>query len=175
MPNSYPEWRNFQFALHNHYGFFLLHALPSTIKCVLCYQIYAEITTFFDQELFRLVPIQDIDVENFGWKLTSAWREDIKDNLKVVILMPCMRVILHPSYKTLPSPGGVHGNSGRVCKLKFPCQCQIRKSSCWVCKKFFFLIPIISSFYSTVPESWVNYTWFIFFSIFSNAHIIIII
>ena len=31
MPNSYPEWRNFQFSPNNHYGFFFLHTLPSTI------------------------------------------------------------------------------------------------------------------------------------------------
>ena len=50
MPNSYPEWRNFQFAPNNHYGFFFLHILPSAIafglEYVLFYQIYAEITTF---------------------------------------------------------------------------------------------------------------------------------
>ena len=28
MPNSYPEWRKFQFAPSNHYRFFFLHILP---------------------------------------------------------------------------------------------------------------------------------------------------
>ena len=46
MPNSYPEWRDFQFAPNNHYGFFFLHTLPSTIafwlKYVFVYQFYAE-------------------------------------------------------------------------------------------------------------------------------------
>ena len=50
MLNSYPEWRHFQFAPNNHYGFFFLHTLPSTIafrfEYVLVYQFYAEITTF---------------------------------------------------------------------------------------------------------------------------------
>ena len=43
MPNSYPEWRDFQFAPNNHYGFSFLHTLPSTIaftiEYVFVYQI----------------------------------------------------------------------------------------------------------------------------------------
>ena len=31
MPNSYAERRNFQFAPNNHYRFFFLHTVPSTI------------------------------------------------------------------------------------------------------------------------------------------------
>ena len=46
MPNSYPETRDFQFAPNNHYGFFFLHTLPSTIafrlEYVFVYQFYAE-------------------------------------------------------------------------------------------------------------------------------------
>ena len=30
MPNSYPEWWNFQFALNSHYRFIFLHTLPLT-------------------------------------------------------------------------------------------------------------------------------------------------
>ena len=37
MPNSYPEWRDFQFAPNNHYGFFFLYTLPSTIAFRLDY------------------------------------------------------------------------------------------------------------------------------------------
>ena len=56
MPNSYPS--NGIFNLHrDHYGFFFLHILPSTIafrlEYVLFYQFYAKITTFFDQEKVR--------------------------------------------------------------------------------------------------------------------------
>ena len=46
MPNSYPERQDFQFAPNNHYGFFFLHTLPSTIafrlEYVFVYQFYAE-------------------------------------------------------------------------------------------------------------------------------------
>ena len=31
LPNSYPEWRNFQFAPNNHYISFFLHSFPSSI------------------------------------------------------------------------------------------------------------------------------------------------
>ena len=68
-PNSYPEWRIFKFTPHNHYGFFFLHTLPSTItfrlEYVLFYQIYAEITIFFNQEMFDSVPVYDIEVKMF--------------------------------------------------------------------------------------------------------------
>ena len=50
ISNSYPKWRNFQFAPNNHYRFFFKHTLPLTIEFkleyVLCYQFYAEISTF---------------------------------------------------------------------------------------------------------------------------------
>ena len=50
MPNSYPEWWNFQFAPINHYWFFFLHTLPSTIvfklEYALFYQFYAKICIF---------------------------------------------------------------------------------------------------------------------------------
>ena len=79
MPNSYPEWRNFQLAPKNHYGFFFLHTLLSTIafrlEYVLFYQFYAKITAFFDQEKFGTVPLLYVDVETFG----GNWREnDVK-------------------------------------------------------------------------------------------------
>ena len=46
------------------------------------------------------------------------WREnDVKNDVKIVILTSCMSVIVHPSCKTtFPSPVRVHGNPGRVCK-----------------------------------------------------------
>ena len=54
----------------NHYGFFFLHTLPSTIafrfEYVLFYQFYAKITTFLDQEKFDMAPLLYNDVETFG-------------------------------------------------------------------------------------------------------------
>ena len=51
MQNSHPKWQNFQFEPNNHYRFFFLHTLFSTIafrlEYVLFYQFYAKITTFF--------------------------------------------------------------------------------------------------------------------------------
>ena len=50
LQNSYLEWQNFQFAPNNHYWFFFLHALSSTIvfklEYVLFYQVYTKISTF---------------------------------------------------------------------------------------------------------------------------------
>ena len=117
MPNSYPEWRNFRFAPNNHYGFFFLHTLPSTIafrlEYVLFYQFYAKITTFFNEKKFGTALLLYVDV----WrKLTWKWRQDVK----IVKLTSCTRVVLHPSCKTtFPIPGRVHGNPCRVCKKMF--------------------------------------------------------
>ena len=47
MPNSYLEWRNFQFAPNNHW-FFFLHTLSSTIEFKFKYALfYAKMCTFF--------------------------------------------------------------------------------------------------------------------------------
>ena len=74
-----PEWRTFQFAPKNHYWFFFLHTLPSTItfrlECVLFYQFYVKMTTFFDKKKFGMAPLLYVDVETFG----GNWHEnDIK-------------------------------------------------------------------------------------------------
>ena len=83
MQNSYPEWQNFQFEPNNHCRFFFLHTLLSTIafrlEYVVFYQFYVTITTFLDQEMFRLAPLLYVDDERFGGK----WREnDIKNYIK---------------------------------------------------------------------------------------------
>ena len=74
-----PEWRNFQFAPKNHYGFFFLHNLPLTIafrlEYVLFYQFYAKITTFFSVKKNSVQLLSYIDVEMFG----GNWHEnDVK-------------------------------------------------------------------------------------------------
>ena len=115
-----PSWWNFQFAPKNHYELFFLHILHSTIafrlEYVLFYQFCAQIATFFDQEKFGTAPILSVDVETFG----GNWRQYVKNDVKIVILTSCTRVVLQPSCKTIfPSPGRVHGNPGRVCKKGF--------------------------------------------------------
>ena len=113
------EWQNFQYAPKNHYGFFFLHTLPSTIafrlENVLFYQFYAKKTTFFDQEKFGIAPLLyvDVEVETFG----GNWHEKWCQNVKIIILTSYTSVVLYPSSKiTFSSPGQVHGNPGQVCK-----------------------------------------------------------
>ena len=86
MPNSYPEWRNSQFAPNSHYWFLFLHTLPSlTVVFKLGYalfdQFYTEITILIKKCLFRLLSmaswrhtrgrltplVQDGNIQN-GWK-----------------------------------------------------------------------------------------------------------
>ena len=118
MPNSNPEWWNFQFEPNNHYGFFFLHTLPSQLHLclkMLFYQKYTQITTFYDQEVFG--SYLRSWRQNILRKMTSTWHQDVQNDVKIVILTSCTRVVLHPSCKTtFPSPGRVHGNSDRVCK-----------------------------------------------------------
>ena len=102
--------RNFQFASKNHYGFFFLHTLPSTtafrLEYLLLYQVYAKITTFFDQEKFGTAPLLYTDIETFGGR-----ENDVK------IVMHESRLTSPPPCKTkLSSLGRVHRNPGRVCK-----------------------------------------------------------
>ena len=73
MANSYPEWWNFQFAPHNHFGFFFLHTLPSTIAFKLEYALFYKfysIISICSQDLFGSVP-QWRWHWNVWWKMTQ--------------------------------------------------------------------------------------------------------
>ena len=76
IENSVMRLVNFQFAPKNHYEFFFLHTLPSTISCrleyVLFYLFYAKITIFFDPSKFAMALLLYLDVETFG----GNWREN---------------------------------------------------------------------------------------------------
>ena len=71
MPNSYPEWRNFQFAPSNHYGFF--SCIPSLWKLHLNFHVHYFITItlkkyIFGQAMFCSAPTCDIDIKMFDGK-----------------------------------------------------------------------------------------------------------
>ena len=63
-PNSYPEWRNFQFAPNNHYRFCFLHTLPSMIVFKLGFALFYQLMRWnkysLGQEMFGSVPIYDV-------------------------------------------------------------------------------------------------------------------
>ena len=125
MPNSYPEWWNFQFATNNHYGFFFLYTLPSQLH--LCLKICYFIKITLKQLHFS---IKRCSVRFLPKTLTSKRfaENDVNmtsrlpiwcQNVKIVILTSCTKVVLHPSCKpTFPSPGRVHGNSGRYARKR---------------------------------------------------------
>ena len=55
----------------------------------------------------------------------STGCQDVKNDVKIVILTSCTRVVLHPLCKmTFPSPGRVHGNSVQVCKNSMSNECM---------------------------------------------------
>ena len=96
MPNSYPEWRNFQLAPNDHYGFFFLHTLPLTIAFKLLYvsfyQYDAEISTFSAKKCFLFgCPTCDIDVKTFARK----WHHKLTFH-QTDSLISRTRVVLHP-------------------------------------------------------------------------------
>ena len=124
MPDSYPEWQNFQFASNNHYGFFFLHTFPSAIafklEYALFYQFNAKITVFFIKKcsvwlLFKtLMSKGSVENDFKNWCLdVKNWRHDVKKTTwshaqESSYTLSCKM--------TFPSPSRVHGNSGRVCK-----------------------------------------------------------
>ena len=99
-----------QFKLNNHYRFFFLHTLSSTIafrlEYVLFDQFYAKITTFFDQETFSSAPFLYVDIGMFG----GNWCENDAKTSKMMLKSSYWHhawVVLHPSCKmTFLAPVG---------------------------------------------------------------------
>ena len=62
LPNSYPAWRNFQFAPNNHYRFFFLHTIPLTFKLesALFLSILGYNKYILYREMFGCAPIYDV-------------------------------------------------------------------------------------------------------------------
>ena len=115
MPNSYSS--DWIFNLHrriimDYFSCILFRRqmhLGLTMYCFINFTLKA--TTFFDQEKFGTAPLLYVDVETFGRKLMWKWRQDVKNDVKIV-----MHESSYTSCKTsFPSPGWVHGNPGRVC------------------------------------------------------------
>ena len=114
-----PEWRNFQFAPKNHYGF--LHTLPSTIAFrldyVLFYKFYAKYLHFSIKKRFVLkgnrlsYALTSKRLAETDVKMTSRCQNDIKTSKSTY-----WRHARESSYTPHVSSGRVHGNPGRVCK-----------------------------------------------------------
>ena len=79
--NSYPEWRDIQFAPNNHYGFFFLHTLASTIAFRLEYVLVCRNNYIFQKEKC-LVRFLRCWRWNDWQKLTSAWRQTMQNDVK---------------------------------------------------------------------------------------------
>ena len=71
-----------------------LQAPVLRLEYVLFYQFYAKITTCFNQEKFGTAPLLYVNVvwRKLPWKWCQKWRQ----NIKIVILKSCTRVVLHP-------------------------------------------------------------------------------
>ena len=69
--------------------------------------------------MFGSASLLYVDVETFG----GNWsKNDIKtkNDVKIIRMTSCTRVVLHSSYNTtFASPGRIHGNSGRYARKKF--------------------------------------------------------
>ena len=118
MPNSYPSDGIFNLHRRTIMDSFscilFLRQLHLDLNMCFLYQFYAKITTFFDQEKFSTAPFLYVDVETFG---RNRRENDIKNDVKIVILTSCTRAVLHHSCKTtFLSPRQGHRNPGRVCK-----------------------------------------------------------
>ena len=125
MPNSYPSWRNFQFAPKNHHKFFFWHTLPSTtafrLKFVLFYQYdHARITTFSSKKCSVRLLSQELTSKRLA-------HNDVKMTLKSTSWRHA-RCRLTPLYKTeLFRTGEIRGKPCWVCKnIRILHWCEVR-------------------------------------------------
>ena len=81
MPNNYSEWRNFQFALNNHYTFFFFHTFPLTIVFKLGYALLFSVLRWnkyiFDQEMFVSPLISDVLTSCMRLSYTRWYKTEI--------------------------------------------------------------------------------------------------
>ena len=114
MPNHYPLWQNFNSnptTITDSFILFFLQ-LHFRLEYVIFYQSYLKIT-FFGSEMFGSAPLLYNDVETFG----GNWHENEFKTSKLSYRRHAWELCYTPSCKTtIPSPGRVHGNCGRVCK-----------------------------------------------------------
>ena len=75
IPNSFLEWQNLQFEPNNHYGFFSLHTLPSTIAFKLKYAI----STFAVKKFGYYLRRQHRLLEENDVRIPSVRRHDTLD------------------------------------------------------------------------------------------------
>ena len=61
MLNSYPEWRNFQFAPNIQYGFFFLHTLHATIAFKLDHVLFYNLIFFMFIRFPAILLVKTID------------------------------------------------------------------------------------------------------------------
>ena len=80
LPNSYPEWQNFQFALNNHYRFFFLHTLQQqhlSLHTGYFFNFTPNMHIFF-HEIFGLATNCDVGIGMFVGKWCQNWQCDVK-------------------------------------------------------------------------------------------------
>ena len=125
MPNSCPEWRNFQFTPHNHYRFFFLHTLPSAIVfklgswiCVILLILCANKYIFY-QEMFGSARIYDILLSCTRSSFTP-WYKTIFGSARIYdVLLSCIRSSYTPWYETeISRTSENHGKSCCVISRK---------------------------------------------------------
>ena len=88
-----------------HYGIFFLHTVPSTITFRLQYVLS---NLCWNNYIFRSRDVRFLR----RWRLKVWWKTDI--NMTSKLASP--RHARTPCKTKFPSPGWIHGNSGRVCK-----------------------------------------------------------
>ena len=114
MPNSYPEWRDFQFAPHNHYGFFFLYTFPLTSAFKLKYVLFYQ----FNFKFLHLRP-RNLRFVSYLWCCRQkVWRK-----------MTSKKTSWHPARKS---------SCTHLCKTTFSCTGQWCGNAFEVCKNVAF-------------------------------------
>ena len=108
MPNSYSSDGIFSLYGRTIMDYFscILYLWQLHLNLNMCYQFYAKINAFFNQEKYGTAPLLYVDVEMFGGN-------GCENHVKTSKIMSKLH---HSCKTTFPSPGRVHGNPIRVCK-----------------------------------------------------------
>ena len=95
MPNSYPEWRNFQITPNNQYRFYFLHIFPLTIAFKLNHALFYNLNATMSTFAVKKCLVWLISTMSMSKHFTE---KDVKIDTKMSnnVLMSCTKVVLTP-------------------------------------------------------------------------------
>ena len=115
MPNSYPEWQNFQFPPISHYGFFFLHKIHLSLFMHYFINFNANTSIFSIKKCLVQLLSTTMMSRHLVENDVKDWRHTVK------------KTSWHHAWEPSYTRGW--------CKMTFPCISQSHRNSCRVYKK----------------------------------------